>query len=292
MNPIVFELGPYSLHLGPLSYETGALVLRAYTAWLVAGILAGLALIAWRGARVQGTRRAALRWLDVALAGLVAGIVGARALHVLLEWDYFQTHRDAITALDSGGMTWHGGLAAGALAVWGAARLRDVPLRAWTDAFALAFPLGMIGAWSGCREAGCGYGYEVATLADWPGWMVAELPDVFGLFAPRLDLHSAGVLFGALLFALALLLTAFGWLRGLRLWPVLALAGLGLALAGFFRADPAQMVADRRVDQLLNLLLLLASTVTGCALWLADHPPASDDIPPAPVPDNGPDRDP
>ncbi len=281
MNPVVIEIGPYSLQLGPLSYETGQLVLRAYSAWLMAGLVAGLALIMWRAVRHERTLRAALRWLDVSLAGLVAGVIGARALHVLLEWDYFQDHTAQIDNLALGGLAWHGGLLAGALAVLIAARLRGVPLRAWTDALALAFPLGMIGAWTGCRNAGCGYGYEVATLADWPGWLVAELPDVFGLYAPRLDLHTFGALFGAILFALALVLTGLGWLRGLRLWLILALAGLGLALFGFFRADPAVMVANRRADQMFNLLLLLASTVTGAALWLHDRRAESRAAPPS-----------
>ena len=268
MNPIMIEIGPYTLHLGPWSYQTGQFVLRAYTTWLLAGILAGLAVIAWRGHR-QG--RGAARWFDVSLAGLIAGVIGARALYVALEWDYFRTHRAEIDMLALGGMAWHGGLLLAIPVVLIAARLRGVSLRAWTDALALALPLGMLGAWTGCRDAGCGYSYEVATLADFPGWLVAELPDVFGLYAPRLDLQAFGAVFAAVLFALVLLLTVFGWLRGLRLWFVLAIMGLGLALFGFLRADPAYMIAERRADQVFNLLVLLLSTVTGGALWLYDR---------------------
>lgn len=255
MNPILFEIGP--------------LTLRTYSAWLIAGIAAGLALIAasaWRH-----DRRAVGAWLDVALAGLIAGVIGARALHVALEWDYFAGHTDEIARLALGGMAWHGGVVAGALGVWGAARIRRVPLRAWTDALALAWPPGMAGAWLGCRAAGCGYGYEVATLADWPGWLVEELPDVFGLYAPRLDVAAFGALWAVALFALALTLTGLGWLRGLRLWVILALGSLGLALLAFFRMDPAPQLMDRRADQVYDLVVLGISTAIGGALWLGDR---------------------
>ncbi len=255
MNPIVIDFGP--------------LELRAYTAWVMAGVLLGLAVIALSAYRRSPD--AVPRWIDVALAGLVAGVIGARALHVALRWDYFQDHTGEIDALWLGGMAWHGGLLAAAPMVLIAARLRGVPFRAWTDALALALPLGMAAAWTGCRDAGCGYGYEVNTLADWPGWLVAELPDVFGLYAPRLDVPLFGALFALGLFALALLLTGFDRLRGLRLWVVLALAALGLALLGFFRADPAHTIAARRADQVFDLLLMFTSTVTGAVLWLHDR---------------------
>lgn len=255
MNPIVIDIGP--------------LELRAYTAWLIAGIAAGLALIA--ASAYRRDRRAVGAWIDVALAGLIAGVIGARALHVALEWRYFADHTDEIDQLWMGGVAWHGGLLAGAAGVWIAARVRRVDLRAWTDALALAWPLGMACAWIGCRNAGCGYGYEVATLADWPAWLVAELPDVFGLYAPRLDLQAFGALWGVALFALALILTGLDWLRGLRLWAILALGSLGLALLAFLRADPAQTLMDRRADQVYDLLLLLISTVIAVALWLSDR---------------------
>lgn len=252
--------------MNPVAIDIGPLELRAYTAWLVGGMIAALGVIAWRAYRSDP--RAVGRWLDVSLAVLIADVVGARALHIALYWDHFADHTDEIIRLQSGGMAWHGGLLAAIPVALIAARLRGVPLRAWTDAAAIAFPLGMIGAWTGCRDAGCGYGYEVATLADWPGWLVAELPDVFGLYAPRLDLHLFGAALGLVLLALALLLTGLDALCGLRLWVVLALAGLGLALIGFFRADPAQAFLERRADQVFDLLLLLLSTVIGGVLWL------------------------
>ncbi len=260
MNPVVIDIGP--------------LELRTYAAWLTGGALAALGVIVWRGHRQRPG--AALPWLDVGIAALVAGVIGARLLHVALEWAYFADHPDEIRRLSLGGLAWHGGLWLGAPAALLMAAWRRVDVRAWIDAAALAWPLGVIAAWLGCREAGCGYGYEVATLADWPGWIVAELPDVYGLVAPRLDLAVFGVLWGGALLALAALLTWRGWLPGLRLWLVLGVGCLGLAVLGFFRADPARTWFDRRADQVFNLLVVALCTVIGGTLWLLDRRAARD----------------
>jgi prolipoprotein diacylglyceryltransferase len=255
--------------MNPVVFEVSTIQLRAYTAWLMSGILLALAVIAWRAYRHDPA--CTLRWLDVGIAVVVGGVIGARALHVALEWSYFADRTDEIDQLWLGGLAWHGGLLVGVPAALIVARLRQVPLRLWTDAAALAWPVAMIAAWRGCRGAGCGYGYEVQTLADWPGWLVEELPDVYGLFAPRLDVQTGGIVLGGGLLVLALILTWCGWLPGLRLWIIWALAGLGMALLGFFRADPAPMIADRRADQVFDLTLLLVSTAVGGMIWLSDR---------------------
>jgi prolipoprotein diacylglyceryltransferase len=253
MNPVVFELGPFEL--------------RTYSAWLIGGVLLALLVMIWRARRYG----AGSRWLDVGIAAVVSGIIGARLAHVALEWRYFSDHTDEIAKLSSGGLMWHGALLLGIPAVVVAAKLRRVSFKAWTDAAALAVPLVWIAGWLACRKVGSAYGYEVWTLADWPGWLAEELPDIYGIVAPRLEVQLGGALFSGVLFGLALLFTWQDWQRGIRLWIVLALAGLGFALLGFFRADPSRMFYQRRADQLLDLLVFLLSTVIGCWIWLSSR---------------------
>lgn len=252
--------------MNPILIEAGPLTLRAYTAWLGGGLLLALGVIAWRGE--QHAPGAATRWLDAALAALAAGVVGARLLHVALEWDYFADRLGEIPRVWLGGLAWHGGVLLALPVALVVVRRRRVPLAAWTDALAIAWPLGMLAAWMGCRTAGCAYGYEVRTLADRPAWMVAELPDVYGIVAPRLDVQLAGAVLSGTLLALMLLLTWRGWLSGLRFWLLLALSGLGFSLLGFFRADPAAMLLDRRADQVFDLMILLLGTAGACLVWI------------------------
>lgn len=249
-------------HIGPLT-------LRTYNAWLLGAALAGLLVIGWRASRQPA--RSVRAWLDVTLMALLAGLIGARGLHVALHWEQYRAAPDQIARLSLGGTLWHGGVVLGLIAALPGARGRHVPFRAWTDAVALAWPLALAAAWYGCRAAGCGYGYEVATLADWPPWLVEELPDAYGFVAPRLDVQAGGVLLAALLGLIAAMLSWRGWLPGLRLWLLLALTGLGQALLSFLRADATDTPCQHRADRLLDLALLGASTLIGCALWLADR---------------------
>ncbi|WP_119065172.1 prolipoprotein diacylglyceryl transferase family protein [Aggregatilinea lenta] len=252
-------MNPVALDLGPLTIST-------YTAWLGAGILLALGLLLWRAYRERPG--AALPWLDVALVALAAGLIGARLLHVWLNWTYFADHTGEIARVSSGGLDWHGALLVGLPAAWLAAQIRRVPFARWTDAAAMGWPLAMIAAWLACRRAGTAYGYEVRTLADYPGWLVTELPDIYGIIAPRLEVQRAGAAFGLVLLALILLIAWRGWLPGLRLWLILALTGTGLFFLGFFRADPTPMLLDHRADQVFDLALLGISTATGGLIWL------------------------
>lgn len=257
MNPVVIDIGP--------------LELREYAAWITGGMLLGFELIAWRAWIAEREIAALARWFDVGIAALIAGLIGARALHVALDWGYFADHTDEIGKLRLGGLAWQGGLLAALPVVVIAARLRGVPLRAWTDASALALPPVLAATWRGCRNAGCAYGYEVDTLANYRSWQVAELPDIFGQVAPRLDIHAVGVALGVGLFALLLLLTWRDWLPGYRLWIGLALAGIALLVLGYLRADPAPTLAGQRADQTLNALVTIGSTLIGGSLWLWDR---------------------
>jgi len=248
-------------------WHCGPLTLRSYNAWLLGGTLAALLVIGWWASQhPAGHVRA---WIDVSLAAGLAGLIGARGLYAILRWEQFRTTPEDIARLSSGGLAWHGGVVLGLLAALLTARWRRVSFHAWADAAALAWPLLLATAWAACRAAGCAYGYEVGTLADWPSWLVEELPDAYGFVAPRLDVQAGGVMLAALLGILAAVLTWRGWLPGLRLWLVLALTGLGQALLSFLRADYAPALLHHRADRLLDLALLGLGTGIGCALWLA-----------------------
>ncbi len=269
MNPVVIDLGPVEIH--------------SFAAWIMGGAALALVVLAVCAMRYDPARLA--RWRDGGRAAVVGGVIGARLLYVAEQWATYGDFPDAITDLGAGGLAWHGAAVGGLLAALIAGRLRGLSgaeWRAWTDAAALAWPLGVGAGWLACRHNGCAYGAEVRTLADWPGWMVEELPDIFGSIAPRLDLALGGLVLAGLLLVLAGLLTWRGWLAGLRLWPILALTGLGMALLGFFRADPAGRLLDRRADQVYDLGLLLACTLIGCGLWLADRQSLRRSAPPTP----------
>lgn len=232
----------------------GPLQLQTFTLALAAAVILS---IGWSAYRMPARRGAVV---DACLGALAGGVIGARLLHVLLNWDYFAHHMVEIVWLRSGGLDWHGALLGGLIGLWLVARWRGLDFARLLDVLAPALPLLALAGWWGCRAANCGFGAEVDTLANYPPLVVAELPDVYGIPAPRYNTQVFGLALA--LAALGLMLWLFwrGWLVRGRFWLLLALLSAGMFGIGFFRADYAGQIASLRADQWLDLAVLLTST--------------------------------
>ena len=240
--------------LGPLS-------LRSFTFFL------GLALAAAAAVAMLRLRPVASpgHVVDTLLGGLLGAVAGARLAHVLLNWDYFASHTSEIVRLTAGGLDWHGALLGGLLGLALVARWRRLAVWRVLDALSPALPMLALGGWYACWAAACGYGREVDTLANYPAYAVAELPDVFGLVAPRYNTQVFGIGLAFALLVVAVLLLGTNRLSGRRFWLVLALLGVGMFVVSFWRGDPALFAGGLRLDQWLDALVF-AGGVAGCVL--------------------------
>lgn len=147
MHPILFHLGPFTFY--------------SYGLMLALGFLAATTLAARRASRL-GLDPVRIQTLGG--IALLAGIAGARAAYVLLNWPMFRSHPVEIFRLDHGGLVFYGGLAAGFVA--GAAALRWARLPLWKSADLMVPPLVLAHAIGriGCFLNGCCYG-KPATLS-------------------------------------------------------------------------------------------------------------------------------
>ena len=132
--------------------------------------------------------------IDVCLLALVTGLLAARSGHILLHAAHFSVVPEDIWRLGSGGLEWHSALAGALGGLWLGARWRRVDRRALLDSLAPALALLTLGAWRGCAAAGCAYGREVDTLANHSALLVAELPDIYAIHAPRYNTPLMGLL--------------------------------------------------------------------------------------------------
>lgn len=241
---------PTTLTLGPLTLET-------FSALIAAAVIFGLAVVTGAASQRGHSLR---RGFDAGLGGVIGGVIGARLLHVLLWWPYFQDNRGEAFNLAAGGLSWHGALYGGLIGLWLAAQWRGVALRPLLDALALAWPLGVMAGWGACWAAACGWGAEVWTLADYPAWAVSEAPDGFGISAPRYNTQFFGVILGVGLLLVMALLVWRGRGRGLRLWIALILTGAGMFVHGFWRGDGlAGPLVNLTWDQALDLSVIAIS---------------------------------
>lgn len=207
------------------------------------------------------------RRVDTYLGAMVLGILGARLFHVGLNWDYFAENTSEIWHVEAGGLDWHGALLGGLLGlvlVIQAQKLitrwrpnTDLPLsfNPLITILTPALPLIGLGGWVGCLAAGCGYGKEVDSLANYPRWAASELVDVFGIVAPRYNTPYFGI--ALCLLGMLLVIVLWRWQDARRFWLVLVLMSLGMFGIGFFRADHTLSAFGLRGDQILDLITAL-----------------------------------
>jgi phosphatidylglycerol:prolipoprotein diacylglycerol transferase len=92
---------------------------------------------------------------NVALALVIGGIIGARALYVIENWSEFENDLGDIVAINTGGISIYGALIGGTLGAWSFAFLTKVPnIPRGADIAALGAILGMAVGRIGCLSNG------------------------------------------------------------------------------------------------------------------------------------------
>ena len=177
MRPILFHIGPVPIH--------------GYGLMLAVGFLVAMYL-AQRNSKYFGIS-------DEKLANLfpwiiVAGAVGARLFHVLVERPaYFFQNPIDIFKLWDGGVTFYGGLIGGVLVVYIFARRNKIPFIQLGDFLIPYVALGQVFGRLGCFLAGCCYGIPT----DLPWGIVSMNPDSvtrpLGIALHPTQLYQAGV---------------------------------------------------------------------------------------------------
>lgn len=144
MRPILFHVGSFAVHTYGVVLMLAAIV-SIRRAWRVA----------------QRRQDPALRPDDVVDLGfwmMFAGIVGARVLFVILEWTSYRGHATDALKLWEGGLSFHGCLAGGLLAMIAFCRRKRIPLLVMGDVYAPSIMIGYAIGRFGCFLNGCCYG--------------------------------------------------------------------------------------------------------------------------------------
>ena len=151
MHPRLLTLPAFNL----LGRAIAPLTLHTYGVMLAIAFIAGL-WVASRQARAAGLDAA--RVTDMAVYVLIAGLVGAKVLLVIVEWNYYARNpRELLSILQSGGV-FYGGLLGALPVAWWYARRHALPPWKTSDALAPAVVLGQCIGRLGCFSAGCCYG--------------------------------------------------------------------------------------------------------------------------------------
>ena len=233
--------------------------LRAYGLMIALGVIAAVWLF---GKQLEehalGTRDDAG---SIAVYGVVAGVIGARAYHVITDWSRFKDDLGSIPLIWEGGLGIPGGLLAGVAAgAWQAKRRGIRPAVAitfGTPAIALAQAIGRWGNWFNQELFG--------KPTDLPWGLEIDQQHLPSGYAPGTTFHPAFlyeslwnlVLCGVLLYVQRRFQLAAGRLIGVYLIGY----GAGRYWIEGLRIDPSHDVAGLRLNQWVALLAVIGGIV-------------------------------
>ena len=277
----------------------GPLPIRWFGILVVLGFLAAAKVASMRNERMK--LLTGEESFDLAFWVLLAGLVGARLLHVIQRSEEYAGRPLEMLKIWDGGLVWYGGAIASTLYAWYWLARRKKDLWAASDSLALAVPLGHAIGRIGCFMAGCDYGKKVEfPESESPPWWSVHFPTpVLGdrndpclvprdfRYDPETDrevwLHPAQLYEFAVLLLIFVILFVIdrrtkGQFRGRLVGLYLVLYAVGRTVVEAFRGD-----ADRGTyfggsvsfSQIVSALMFVAGILLYRGLKGRAHAPAA-----------------
>jgi phosphatidylglycerol---prolipoprotein diacylglyceryl transferase len=173
----------------PVAFAIGSLEVRWY------GIMVALAVGALLFVTVREARRIGFTRdvYSIFLCGIIGGVIGGRAAHVIHLWDYYAANPRLIigfAGLAQNGMI-AGAIVAALIYMW-ATRMRFSSLLTMGDAIAVGTPLAMAIARVGCTLNGCCHG-KPSPFQYFPGAVIYTARDSIPRFWNGISLYQNGL---------------------------------------------------------------------------------------------------
>ena len=226
----------------PYLFRVGRVAIGAYGTMLAFAFVVGV-FFARRQARRAGI--SASKMTHMLIWAIISGLMGARGLYVLLNWESGDL-LSMVNPMDPagfgrGGLIFYGGLLAGLAVGFGYMRIYHMPVWKTADAFAPSIALGIFLVRIGCFLSGCCFGKpsEMAWAISFPEHSPA------GYVFPHTPLHPTQLyasLYGLTIFVLLLFLERFRRFDGFTFWLFIMLYSMARFLVDFVRYYETSMV--------------------------------------------------
>jgi phosphatidylglycerol:prolipoprotein diacylglycerol transferase len=248
MYPVLFKIGPLTLYSLGLLWALGAFA----AAWIL---------------RLELKRYGYNPELaaSIVLAAAIGGLIGARLLFILEEWESF-TDVPASFLLTGAGFSWYGGLLGGGLAAAWVLKRHRVPLPKAADisapALALGYGIGRIGCFL-AGDATWGKVTDVPWAMAFPNAIAGWVDPLTGApYPPGVRVHPTQLYE----FIQSLIVFSILWILRSRRHPDGTIFSLYLVLAGsmrftveFWRANPVVGLGMTEYQWISLILLMLGS---------------------------------
>ncbi|MBF0170056.1 MAG: prolipoprotein diacylglyceryl transferase [Nitrospinae bacterium] len=249
MHPILFELGPVTLH--------------TYGLMVAAGFLFGITLAARLG---QGDGLDPQKVFDTCFWIVVAAIIGSRLVYIGVNLDHFVAHPLDVVKLWEGGLVFYGGFLGAIVAGWICVNRYKMDKWVFADVAAPGAALGHIFGRFGCFFAGCCYGKPT----DVP-WAVT-FSDVASIAPTGVPLHPTQ-LYDALneliIFAILMAVRGRRSFKGQIFFLWIMLYAIGRFIVEGFRGDPRGVWFGELIST--SQLFALIGFAVGLAFYLRNR---------------------
>lgn len=129
----------------PIAFSIGSLEIRWYGILIALALLVGI-VISYFIAKYRGEKQDEV--INFAPFAVIFGVIGARLLHVVVNWSYYSGHLSYILAFRKGGLAIQGVMLGGILALIVFCKIRKLDFWKWADIMAPALLFGQaIGRW-------------------------------------------------------------------------------------------------------------------------------------------------
>ncbi len=248
MHPILVKIGPITIHYYGLMY--------------VIAITLGLVLII-KEVRRKGIDVSTEDLFDLLLWTIPVAILGARIYYVAFQWGYYSRHPLDMIKVWEGGLAIHGGVIAGAIAVYLFCRVKKVPFWALTDAISPSLVLGQAIGRVGNLMNGDAYGLPTAL----PWGIRFPLDSPAGQAYPGLATHPSMIyemILNLLIFVYLWRIRKKGYRAGFLTSMYVILYSLARSMVSFSRGD-SLWLGPIRAAHVASAILILA--FGGFIMW-------------------------
>ncbi|MBI3990796.1 MAG: prolipoprotein diacylglyceryl transferase [Candidatus Omnitrophica bacterium] len=237
----------------PVILKIEHIAIYSYGLMLSIGFLVAV-YMAIRTARKEGVSQNLI--MDMALWGLISGLIGARLLYVFLNFSYYARNPLEILMLTHGGLVFYGGFLTGAAGALLFLKRKGANIGLITDIVAPYIPLGQAFGRIGCYLNGCCYGKVTAHRIS----VIFPLDSVAGEAHPYQPLIPVQIYSAMALVGIFLLLKFFSEKKLFRnnlLFVYGVIYSPARFIIEFFRGDNPALLWNLTVSQAISAVIFL-----------------------------------
>jgi phosphatidylglycerol:prolipoprotein diacylglycerol transferase len=235
-----------TIDVSPIAFNIGSIPVRWYGITMAVGVLV---LIGWASWQVRkGAKISFDAMLGAALVGIPSGIIFARLLHVLDQWEYYSRYPSQM--IGGEGLSVYGAILGAAIGVWVYSRFTRINFMYLADMITPGIILAQAIGRVGCVFNGCCFG-EIATNLPW-GVIYLNQDCYAGEYIgiPVHPTHAYEILFLLLLFAVIMILRSKFKPLGAQFLFYMGMYGLWRIFIGYLRInDPFVTIGNFSMEQ-------------------------------------------